>query len=99
MKTDWLQDDLKNIYLMNTYKIKHQPRNRNFITVEMQMKKLELEAEKRLSNNDYLDNQYLIIQKKEIIRIFCDIILKEYEKTNKLVVQKDDIKLKIKNNL
>ncbi|EAS01541.2 hypothetical protein TTHERM_00899400 (macronuclear) [Tetrahymena thermophila SB210] len=98
MRTEWMIDDFGHIYFMNAYKVKHQPRSKIALSSEMYMKKLELVAEKKLSENATLENHYLSIQKKQIFDIFTDMLFKEHEKTNKSL-QKDEVKKQIKDNL
>jgi hypothetical protein len=43
------------------------------------MKKLELEAEKSLTFNDLLENQYKLKEKKEIVSIYCDFMKKDVD--------------------
>lgn len=54
------------------------------------MKKLELEAEKSLTFNDLLENQYKLKEKKEIVGIYCDFMKKDVDLCKRFLVNKNE---------
>ena len=58
MNSDWLQDDIGNIYLMNITKLYHRPEKRQYITTEGYYQKLQEQADKKLTLSASLEKKF-----------------------------------------
>lgn len=79
MDTEWLQDDIGQLFLINCKNIISHEEGRSYITTEMYFKKIEEKAEKRLELKEGMEEKYKDYR-KEAIDLFSSAMLDSYEK-------------------
>lgn len=79
MDTEWLQDDIGQLFLINCKNIVSREEGRSYITTEMYFKKIEEKAEKRLELKEGMEEKYKDYR-KEAIDLFSSAMLDSYEK-------------------